>query len=50
MGSIDEVDTGGEFDSPEIYLMFRMLRMLIATVSRWVFIGMVPDGILIQTL
>lgn len=47
MGSIDEVDTGGEFDGPERYLM---LRMLIATVSRWVFIGMVPDGILSQTL
>lgn len=50
MGTIDEVDTGGEFDGPEIYLTFRMLGLLIATVSRWVFIGMVPDGILIQTL
>lgn len=50
MGSIDEVDTGGEFEGPEIYLIFRMFRMLIAAVSRWVFIGMVPDGTLIQNL
>lgn len=50
MGSIDEVDTGGKFDGPKIYLIFGMVSMLIATVFRWVFIGMVPDGILTQIL
>lgn len=35
----------------KIYLILGMVLMLIATVStRWVFIGMVQDGILTQIL
>lgn len=33
MGFVDEVDTGGKFDGPKIYLIIDVVRMLIAIAS-----------------